>query len=124
LSHVVGVRCRLLGARCSATWAGGWFAIGHPPEKLKTKSIAVSFTRINIYNMEGKIYMSIEAIAPTMELDTQIVIRISRDMLKKLDDIRRRDEDLPGRPEMIRRLIEREDESGGMLQKWASKQKK
>jgi len=33
-------------------------------------------------------------------------VRISTDSVSKIDDWRRRQEDLPGRPEAIRRLVE------------------
>lgn len=36
----------------------------------------------------------------------QINIRVDDEFLKKLDDWRRRQDDLPGRPEAIRRLVE------------------
>ncbi|MBR0947851.1 MULTISPECIES: hypothetical protein [Bradyrhizobium] len=35
-----------------------------------------------------------------------VMVRIQPDMAKGLDDWRRRQEDLPGRPEAIRRLVE------------------
>jgi predicted component of type VI protein secretion system len=35
-----------------------------------------------------------------------VMVRVQRDMAKLLDDWRRRQEDLPGRPEAIRRLVE------------------
>ncbi|MFK4507229.1 hypothetical protein [Bradyrhizobium daqingense] len=35
-----------------------------------------------------------------------VMVRIQPDMAKELDDWRRRQEDLPGRPEAIRRLLE------------------
>lgn len=46
----------------------------------------------------------------TMQLmanDTQIAVRATTEHLKKLDDLRRKEKDLPTRTEMIRRLIER-----------------
>jgi hypothetical protein len=36
----------------------------------------------------------------------QINIRVDDEFLKKLDDWRRKQDDLPGRPEAIRRLVE------------------
>jgi metal-responsive CopG/Arc/MetJ family transcriptional regulator len=36
----------------------------------------------------------------------QIGVRIDKDLLKRLDEWRREEEDLPSRPEAIRRLIE------------------
>jgi hypothetical protein len=36
----------------------------------------------------------------------QINIRVDEEFLKKLDDWRRKQEDLPDRPEAIRRLVE------------------
>lgn len=36
-----------------------------------------------------------------------IHIRLSEEMLRQLDDVRREESDLPNRSEMIRRLIER-----------------
>ena len=35
-----------------------------------------------------------------------VLVRVQPDMAKQLDDWRRRQEDLPGRPEAIRRLVE------------------
>lgn len=35
-----------------------------------------------------------------------VMVRIQPDMAKALDDWRRRQDDLPGRPEAIRRLVE------------------
>ena len=35
-----------------------------------------------------------------------VMVRIQPDMAKQLDDWRRKQEDLPGRPEAIRRLVE------------------
>jgi hypothetical protein len=34
-----------------------------------------------------------------------VLVRVQPDMAKQLDDWRRRQEDLPGRPEAIRRLV-------------------
>lgn len=42
-----------------------------------------------------------------MTQDTQIAVRISERLLEQLDEIRRKEKDLPSRAEMIRRLIER-----------------
>lgn len=40
------------------------------------------------------------------EMDTEpVTIRMSRDMIKAIDDYRRTQEDLPTRPEVIRRVI-------------------
>jgi hypothetical protein len=39
--------------------------------------------------------------------DAQLVVRISTALLEVLDDVRRAEKDVPTRPEMIRRLIER-----------------
>jgi hypothetical protein len=36
----------------------------------------------------------------------QINIRVDEEFIKKLDDWRRKQDDLPGRPEAIRRLVE------------------
>jgi hypothetical protein len=36
----------------------------------------------------------------------QINVRVDEDFLKRLDDWRRKQADLPGRPEAIRRLVE------------------
>jgi hypothetical protein len=36
----------------------------------------------------------------------QINVRVDEDFLKRLDDWRRKQDDLPGRPEAIRRLVE------------------
>ena len=41
-----------------------------------------------------------------MTHDTQIAVRISERLLEMLDDIRRKERDIPSRAEMIRRLIE------------------
>ena len=35
-----------------------------------------------------------------------VLVRVQPDMAKQLDDWRRKQEDLPGRPEAIRRLVE------------------
>jgi metal-responsive CopG/Arc/MetJ family transcriptional regulator len=43
-----------------------------------------------------------------MRNDTHMSIRISAEHGKKLDELRRREPDMPSRSEMIRRLIERE----------------
>jgi metal-responsive CopG/Arc/MetJ family transcriptional regulator len=43
--------------------------------------------------------------------DTQaVLVRMSSKMIEKIDDLRRREEDLPTRPEMIRRLVEKQIE--------------
>ena len=42
-----------------------------------------------------------------MANDTQIAVRTNTDHLRKLDELRRKEKDLPTRTEMIRRLIER-----------------
>jgi len=42
-----------------------------------------------------------------MTQDTQIAVRISQQLLETLDDIRRKEKDVPSRAEMLRRLIER-----------------
>ncbi|WP_339156997.1 hypothetical protein [Bradyrhizobium sp. 2S1] len=34
------------------------------------------------------------------------MVRLQADMAKKIDDFRRQQDDLPGRPEAIRRLVE------------------
>lgn len=41
-----------------------------------------------------------------MDKYPQINIRVDEEFLKRLDDWRRRQDDLPGRPEAIRRLVE------------------
>jgi metal-responsive CopG/Arc/MetJ family transcriptional regulator len=43
-----------------------------------------------------------------MRQDTQIAVRISHTLLEMLDDIRREEKDIPGRAEMLRRLIEQQ----------------
>ncbi|MGY3445620.1 hypothetical protein [Bradyrhizobium sp. USDA 4473] len=35
-----------------------------------------------------------------------VLVRLQPDMAKKIDDFRRQQDDLPGRPEAIRRLVE------------------
>jgi len=40
------------------------------------------------------------------EIGAPVLVRVQPDMAKKLDDWRRKQEDLPGRPESIRRLVE------------------
>ncbi|UGY25471.1 hypothetical protein HU675_0000505 [Bradyrhizobium septentrionale] len=35
-----------------------------------------------------------------------VLVRLQADMAKKIDDFRRQQDDLPGRPEAIRRLVE------------------
>ena len=42
-----------------------------------------------------------------MQHDTQIAVRISEERLRQLDELRRREKDLPSRAEMLRRLIDR-----------------
>jgi len=42
-----------------------------------------------------------------MTQDTQIAIRLSTQALAALDDLRRVEDDVPSRAEMIRRLIDR-----------------
>ncbi|WP_234683990.1 hypothetical protein [Bradyrhizobium monzae] len=42
---------------------------------------------------------------PTVTGDP-VMVRIQPDMAKELDDWRRKQDDLPGRPEAIRRLVE------------------
>jgi metal-responsive CopG/Arc/MetJ family transcriptional regulator len=42
-----------------------------------------------------------------MTKDTQISIRLPEHLLEELDDLRRDERDVPGRAEMIRRLIDR-----------------
>jgi len=42
-----------------------------------------------------------------MAQDTQIAVRISTELLTQLDELRRKEKDLPSRAEMIRRLIEK-----------------
>jgi metal-responsive CopG/Arc/MetJ family transcriptional regulator len=39
--------------------------------------------------------------------DTQIAVRISSQLLTALDELRRKEKDLPTRAEMLRRLVER-----------------
>ena len=41
-----------------------------------------------------------------MDKYPQINIRVDDEFLKRLDDWRRKQDDLPGRPESIRRLVE------------------
>ncbi|WP_414462917.1 hypothetical protein [Hyphomicrobium sp. DY-1] len=45
-----------------------------------------------------------------MAQDTQIAIRISAQALAALDQLRKNEDDLPSRAEMIRRLIDRADQ--------------
>lgn len=40
------------------------------------------------------------------DISTPVMVRLSPDQIKSLDDWRRKQEDLPGRPEAIRRLVE------------------
>jgi len=40
------------------------------------------------------------------EISTPVMVRLSAAQLKAVDDWRRKQEDLPGRPEAIRRLVE------------------
>lgn len=35
-----------------------------------------------------------------------VLVRMSAEMIARIDDLRRREDDLPTRPEMIRRLVE------------------
>jgi metal-responsive CopG/Arc/MetJ family transcriptional regulator len=41
-----------------------------------------------------------------MVQNPQINVRMDEDMLKRLDDWRRKQPDLPGRPEAIRRIVD------------------
>jgi hypothetical protein len=41
-----------------------------------------------------------------MTLDTQLNVRFDKDTLKRVDDWRRKQRDLPGRPEAVRRLVD------------------
>lgn len=43
----------------------------------------------------------------TLKNDKQFQMRVSDDFLKKIDDWRRKQPDLPGRAESVRRLVER-----------------
>jgi hypothetical protein len=43
--------------------------------------------------------------APPKKDTTGVMLRISADMLKAIDDIRRQEDDIPTRPEMIRRIL-------------------
>ncbi|SFO38441.1 Ribbon-helix-helix protein, copG family [Roseovarius lutimaris] len=41
------------------------------------------------------------------KVDTQaVMLRLHSDLVKQIDDLRREEEDLPTRPEMIRRIID------------------
>jgi hypothetical protein len=40
-------------------------------------------------------------------LETQIAIRVTADRLEALDELRRREKDVPTRAEIVRRLIDR-----------------
>ena len=40
------------------------------------------------------------------ESNTPVMVRLAPDQLKAIDDWRRKEEDIPGRPEAIRRLVE------------------
>jgi metal-responsive CopG/Arc/MetJ family transcriptional regulator len=44
--------------------------------------------------------------APPKKDTEALTLRLSQDMLKKIDDARRMADDLPTRPEMIRRILE------------------
>ena len=44
--------------------------------------------------------------APPRKDTEALTLRLSKDMLKIIDDARRLEEDLPTRPEMIRRVLE------------------
>ena len=43
--------------------------------------------------------------APPKKDTTGIMLRLPAEMLKAIDDIRRQEEDIPTRPEMVRRII-------------------
>jgi metal-responsive CopG/Arc/MetJ family transcriptional regulator len=43
-----------------------------------------------------------------MVQNPQINVRMDEDLLKRLDDWRRKQPDLPGRPEAIRRIVDQE----------------
>jgi hypothetical protein len=49
---------------------------------------------------------------PATGQGTQISLRLQEPLLKAVDRERRREPDLPGRPEMIRRLLERATAKG------------
>lgn len=41
------------------------------------------------------------------KVDTQaVMLRLHRDVVKQIDNVRKEEEDLPTRPEMIRRIID------------------
>ena len=44
--------------------------------------------------------------APPKKDTEALTLRLSKDMLKIIDDARREEEDLPTRPEMIRRVLD------------------
>ena len=46
--------------------------------------------------------------------DTEgVMVRIPREMIEQLDDLRRAQKDIPTRPEMIRRILQEKLETGG-----------
>ncbi len=45
-----------------------------------------------------------------MEQDERVTIRIDKRLLSVLDDLRRKEKDVPTRAEMLRRLIQRADQ--------------
>ena len=46
-----------------------------------------------------------QAMAPPKKDTIGIMLRLPAEMLKAIDDIRRHEEDIPTRPEMVRRII-------------------
>ncbi|WP_174800952.1 ribbon-helix-helix protein, CopG family [Martelella limonii] len=44
--------------------------------------------------------------APPKKDNIPLTLRVSQELLKKIDALRRTEEDIPTRPEMIRRILE------------------
>ena len=67
---------------------------------------ALAFVRIlwHIY-IAISIYRCEKTMAPPKKDTTGIMLRLPAEMLKAIDDIRRQEEDIPTRPEMVRRII-------------------
>jgi hypothetical protein len=47
------------------------------------------------------------------KVDTEgVLVRLPRDLIERLDDLRREQKDIPTRPEMIRRILQEKLETG------------
>ena len=53
------------------------------------------------------VFMKPQKKSRSKETGTPVMVRLQADLLAKLDQFRRKEADLPGRPEAIRRLVEK-----------------